>query len=96
MCIPMGIRETTGQVTFPSIAIEETSGLRHGWEVNVNFRFFVLDQTRDMYLTVEGNPLINIFYIKNLLVNLLQLSILNLSIVNFPEIIEFSQYRAMI
>ncbi|PKI55049.1 hypothetical protein CRG98_024556 [Punica granatum] len=35
------------------LAIEETDRLHHGWEVNVNFRFFVLDQARNMYLTIQ-------------------------------------------
>ncbi|GMI68416.1 hypothetical protein like AT5G26260 [Hibiscus trionum] len=35
------------------LQIEETENFPRTWEVNVNFRFFILDQIRDKYLTIE-------------------------------------------
>ncbi|MBA0822500.1 hypothetical protein Goarm_019298, partial [Gossypium armourianum] len=36
------------------LQIEDTQYFPRTWEVNVNFRFFILDQIRDKYLTIEG------------------------------------------
>ncbi|XP_021299228.1 protein RESTRICTED TEV MOVEMENT 3-like isoform X2 [Herrania umbratica] len=45
------------------LQIEETDYLPRTWEVNVNFTFFVLNQIRDKYLTVEeGDGAIKRFY----------------------------------
>ncbi|XVF16464.1 hypothetical protein REPUB_Repub10bG0033000 [Reevesia pubescens] len=45
------------------LKIEETEIFARTWEVNVNFRFFILDQIRDKYLTIEeGDGAIRRFY----------------------------------
>jgi hypothetical protein len=36
------------------LAIAATDDLPLGWEVNVNIRFFVFDQIRDKYLTIQS------------------------------------------
>ena len=58
---PNGNKKNNG-IGFISLylQIEETENFPRTWEVNVNFRFFVLDQLRDKYLTIEG---IFFFYI---------------------------------
>ncbi|KAK9146443.1 hypothetical protein Sjap_006346 [Stephania japonica] len=35
------------------LVIADTSSLSFGWEVNVSFKLFLLDQIRDQYLTIE-------------------------------------------
>lgn len=37
------------------LAIADTNTLPLGWEANVNFKFFVFDHIRDIYLTIQGN-----------------------------------------
>jgi hypothetical protein len=37
------------------LAIAVTDDLPLGWEVNVNIRFFVFDQIRNKYLTIQGS-----------------------------------------
>lgn len=37
------------------LAMTEVSSLRPGWEVYANFRLFLLDQTKDNYLTLEDS-----------------------------------------
>ncbi|XVE67960.1 hypothetical protein DITRI_Ditri09bG0029900 [Diplodiscus trichospermus] len=45
------------------LQIEDTENLPCPWEVNANFRFFILDQIRDKYLTIEeGDGVIKRFY----------------------------------
>lgn len=41
------------------LAIAETDNFPLGWEVNVNFTFFVHDQIQDNYLAVQGAYLLN-------------------------------------
>lgn len=36
------------------LALDDTSSLHHGWEIYVNFRFFLHDQNNDNYLVVQG------------------------------------------
>ena len=36
------------------LAIAATDDLPLGWEVNVDIRFFVFDQIRDKYLSIQG------------------------------------------
>ncbi|KAK7388061.1 hypothetical protein VNO78_22864 [Psophocarpus tetragonolobus] len=35
------------------LALDDTSSLYHGWEIHVNFRFFLYDQNNDNYLVVQ-------------------------------------------
>ncbi|QCD80121.1 ubiquitin carboxyl-terminal hydrolase 7 [Vigna unguiculata] len=35
------------------LALDDTSSLNHGWEIYVNFRFFLHDQNNDNYLVVQ-------------------------------------------
>ncbi|XVE67967.1 hypothetical protein DITRI_Ditri09bG0030600 [Diplodiscus trichospermus] len=44
------------------LQIEDTENLPRTWEVNVNFRFFILDQIRDKYSIEESDGVINRFY----------------------------------
>jgi hypothetical protein len=37
------------------LAIAVTNDLPLGWEVNVNIRFFLFDQIRDKYLSIQGS-----------------------------------------
>ena len=43
----------TGHISL-YLAIAETEKLPLGWEVNASFKFFLFDQIRDMYLTIQG------------------------------------------
>jgi hypothetical protein len=45
------------------LAIAHTNDLPLGWEVNVNIRFFVFDQIRDKYLTIQGSFAQNLVFI---------------------------------
>ncbi|TYI20670.1 hypothetical protein ES332_A07G254800v1 [Gossypium tomentosum] len=51
---PNGNKKSNGE-GFISLylQIEDTQNFPRTWEVNVNFRFFILDQIRDKYLTIE-------------------------------------------
>ncbi|MBA0579665.1 hypothetical protein Gorai_021914, partial [Gossypium raimondii] len=51
---PNGNKKSNGE-GFISLylQIEDTQYFPRTWEVNVNFRFFILDQIRDKYLTIE-------------------------------------------
>ncbi|XWS40771.1 hypothetical protein CRYUN_Cryun17cG0024200 [Craigia yunnanensis] len=61
---PNGNKKSNG-IGFISLylQIEETENFPRTWEVNVNLRFFVLDQIRDKYLTIEeGDGAIKRYY----------------------------------
>ncbi|XP_022737170.1 MATH domain and coiled-coil domain-containing protein At1g31390-like [Durio zibethinus] len=54
LCLyPKGRKERKKMDTPIYLLIAETEFLPLGWEVNVIFRLFVLDQIRDKYLTPE-------------------------------------------
>ncbi|XP_075645566.1 uncharacterized protein LOC142616639 [Castanea sativa] len=44
----------TGHISL-YLAIAETEKLPLGWEVNASFKFFLFDQIRDMYLTIQDS-----------------------------------------
>ncbi|XVE76887.1 hypothetical protein DITRI_Ditri13aG0016400 [Diplodiscus trichospermus] len=44
------------------LQIAETETLPLGWQVNVNFKFFVFDQIRDKYLTIEDAGAVKRFH----------------------------------
>uniref|UniRef100_A0A7N2LE54 MATH domain-containing protein n=1 Tax=Quercus lobata TaxID=97700 RepID=A0A7N2LE54_QUELO len=44
----------TGHISL-YLAIAETEKLPLGWEVNASFKFFLYDQIRDMYLTIQDS-----------------------------------------
>jgi hypothetical protein len=48
------------------LAIIATNDLLLGWEVNVRIRFFVFDQIRDNYLSIQGTFAENFVYILSL------------------------------
>ncbi|KAH1128804.1 hypothetical protein J1N35_000182 [Gossypium stocksii] len=56
---PSGNKKSNGE-GFISLylQIEDTQNFPRTWEVNVNFRFFILDQIHDKYLTIEGVSLL--------------------------------------
>ncbi|XVE67962.1 hypothetical protein DITRI_Ditri09bG0030100 [Diplodiscus trichospermus] len=61
---PNGNKKSNG-IGFISLylQIENTETLPRTWEVNVNFRFFILDQIRDKSLTIEeGDGVIKRYY----------------------------------
>ncbi|XP_048141229.1 MATH domain and coiled-coil domain-containing protein At3g58410-like [Rhodamnia argentea] len=51
---PNGDKDNNGSgfVSF-YLSIEETDKLPHGWEVDVNYKLFVYDKIRDVYLTIQ-------------------------------------------
>ncbi|CDP14978.1 unnamed protein product [Coffea canephora] len=51
---PNGDKERNGAGYLSLFFIlQETSDLPLGWEINANFKFFVFDQVRDKYLTIQ-------------------------------------------
>ncbi|XVF79798.1 hypothetical protein PTKIN_Ptkin15bG0018500 [Pterospermum kingtungense] len=44
------------------LQIAETETLPLGWQINVNFKFFVFDQIRDKYLTIEDAGAVKRFH----------------------------------
>ncbi|PPR99077.1 hypothetical protein GOBAR_AA21599 [Gossypium barbadense] len=60
---PNGNKRSNGE-GFISLylQIEDTQNFPRTWEVNVNFRFFILDQIRDKYLTIESDGVVKRFY----------------------------------